>query len=92
MNYRVDAARIRATRDREIERARQDARSEVAELVAGRDREMRRLQLLGLTYGAIADEVGCSRAQAYQALNPERREQWQQRRKHLHVYNGGRAA
>jgi DNA invertase Pin-like site-specific DNA recombinase len=93
VNYAVDIAKIRAARDRTIERARADGRRKLADVAAARDTEIRALAEDGMRLSEIAVRVGCSRGQAYEVLNPERRAKYNARRRaHWHVLPGGRAA
>jgi DNA invertase Pin-like site-specific DNA recombinase len=93
MQYAVEVAKIRAARDRAIEQAQANARAKLAELAEQRDAEIRRLAAKGLSNPAIAAAVGCSRTQAYEVLNPEKREAYNRRRRERwHVYKGGKAA
>ena len=93
MNYRQQAAAVRERRNREVKRARDRARAELAALRDDRDELIRRLRADGMSWEAIAVEVGCTRSQTYEATNPDVRERYNARRRaRWHVYKGGKAA
>jgi hypothetical protein len=93
MDYRGTLAAIRSDRERKIERATVEARRKVAQAVADRDSEIRRLRADDPTrsYAAIASAVGCSAGTVQEVLRPDlkvaynarRAQHW--RRRHLKV-------
>lgn len=89
VSYRERVAAIRSARERAIE----SARRELAEAMAERDREIRRLRDEGLSHARIGREVGCSRETVREVLDPAMHEQNNtRRRRHWHVIRGGGAA
>ena len=81
VNYRATIAEARRRRDAAIERATVEAREAIARAALVRDAEIKRLSAQGLSCGAIAPLVGCSKGQVYEVLNPERREAYNARRR-----------
>lgn len=81
MNYRAEVAAARRQRDRAVSRAQVAAREAIAQAAASRDAEIHRLRSEGNAIPAIAALVGCSVGQAYEIVNPDRREAYNARRK-----------
>lgn len=81
MNYRAQVAEARRRRDELIECAAADAREAIAQAAAERDAEIRRLHAQGLSAGAIAPVVGCSKALAFELLNQDRKARYDERRR-----------
>src|SRR5579859_767660 len=108
MNYSLEILAARQQRDAVIEAARAEARRLIAEAVAGRDREIRRLRAQGLSARAIAMQIGCNAGTVYEVLNPGQRDAYNRRRREylrvpekraaynrrrlMRAHDGGRAA
>jgi hypothetical protein len=73
----------RAARRREARLERRDA---IAQAAAERDREIHRLHAAGLSAGAIAVAVGCSKSLTFELLSAERHRRYNaRRREHWHL-------
>ncbi len=80
MDYARDVQRIREERDAGSLSAA-EARRLLAEAMAARDNEIRRLHAAGIKPRPISEAVGCSVTMVYELLDPERHQRWNERRR-----------